>query len=357
MLLDKSALIIAVVCGCAAWFACRRQSKRRAFAIASIVAAIAAGLTVSWQRGRQDSEPPTLADFVTQRPGEVSGDGYIGSQACKTCHAEQHQTWYASYHRTMTQVATDQAIVPVIERSKIEVGGLTYTLAKRGGVLWGEFPNRPGMPDEPSHTNRPLVMTTGSHHMQVFWYPTGNSRMLGQFPLIYLIHDKKWVHRNDAFMFPPHFPPGDETGRWNQICLHCHTTHPKSIPTSRGANSVTAEFGIACEACHGPGQGHVAYHRAAHDASRSGPTGEVDPIVNPARLTHERSSHVCARCHSLTEPISEAALLKTLRAGFHFRPGDDLAASRVLVQRDQASRDALSYSDSDRVDSLINNTF
>ena len=52
-----------------------------------------------------------------------------------------------------------------------------------------------------------------------------------------------------------------------------------------------AEFGIACEACHGPGAEHIAFHKSmARDQ-------EVDPIVNPAKLTHERSTEVCGQCH------------------------------------------------------------
>ena len=45
---------------------------------------------------------------VLPRIGEVPG--YIGSEACRECHADQHASWHRSYHRTMTQLAVPGAV-------------------------------------------------------------------------------------------------------------------------------------------------------------------------------------------------------------------------------------------------------
>jgi hypothetical protein len=51
-------------------------------------------------------ETPLPEYAVANRPIQVADDGYTSSETCRACHPDQYNTWYASYHRTMTQVAT-----------------------------------------------------------------------------------------------------------------------------------------------------------------------------------------------------------------------------------------------------------
>ena len=55
-----------------------------------------------------------------------------------------------------------------------------------------------------------VVLSTGSHHMQVYWYPTGEGRPLGQFPLVWIREAERWVPRNAAFVRPPAEEDPDE---------------------------------------------------------------------------------------------------------------------------------------------------
>ena len=72
-----------------------------------------------------------------------------------------------------------------------------------------------------------------------------------------------------------------EVGRWNTTCITCHTTH--GVP-KRGAHGEldtrVAEFGIACEACHGPGREHVRANAV--------PLAALLPARQPARRRHDR---------------------------------------------------------------------
>ena len=68
-------------------------------------------------------------------------------------------------------------------------------------------------------------MTTGSHNQQIYWYATGNSRVLGQLPAIWLTADRQWIPRRAAVMRPPGGAHVSETGAWNGICVACHTTN------------------------------------------------------------------------------------------------------------------------------------
>src|ERR1700730_14559150 len=57
---------------------------------------------------------------VTGRPVQIETADYISSRACRSCHPNEYATWHESYHRTMTQVATPQTIVPSFDNERIE---------------------------------------------------------------------------------------------------------------------------------------------------------------------------------------------------------------------------------------------
>jgi len=47
---------------------------------------------------------------ISNRPIQIAEDGYASSRACQACHPGQYAAWHASYHRTMTQVATPETV-------------------------------------------------------------------------------------------------------------------------------------------------------------------------------------------------------------------------------------------------------
>lgn len=290
---------------------------------------------------QQDAAPsperPTtrsLASFEPHRPIEIPDRGYTSSRGCSECHSQQHASWHASYHRTMTQVAYPAAVIGDFDDVEVSIDGRDYRMYREGNVCWAEVEDlnatRPNAPT----LKQPIVMTTGSHHMQVYWYPTGNSRSLGQMPLIYLKEAQRWIPRRAAFLNPPGHPSASETGRWNSSCCLCHSTGPRPLPDGSGGwDTVVTEFGIACEACHGPADDHVRLHRSSQGRA---PDRANDPIVNPSHLTHRRSSQVCGQCHSINERRdSQTALAR----GDEYRPGDDLEQSRMIAREDQPTRD------------------
>ena len=164
--------------------------------------------------------------------------------------------------------------------------------------------------------------------MQAFWVPSnvGNGQL--SVPFTYLFDDRRWVPRGEVFLHPPGGRHQEQV--WNVSCITCHTTagQPNALVGGKEVRSQVAEMGIACEACHGPAEEHVAANQNPfrrywlHLRHAGDPT-----IVNPARLDAARASEVCGQCHSLTDLSDEIYLGegKTLRR--RRRAGKDAAAA------------------------------
>jgi len=133
-----------------------------------------------------------------------------------------------------------------------------------------------------------------------------------------------------------------ETGRWNGVCINCHTTHGKQkFDTPFGSRPIetqsvdtsVAEFGIACEACHGPSEQHARLNRSPARRYWYYLTGRQDPTtVQPALLDPKLSSQVCGQCHGVWEFYDQAGERQANAAGLPYRPGDELMKTRLVVQ-------------------------
>jgi hypothetical protein len=245
----------------------------------------------------------------------------------------------------MTQVATPDAVRAEFNGVRVaDVPGRPMQLERRGSQFWAEFddPDGVGGGGQPSpRITRQIVMTTGSHHQQVYWYRTDRGRLLGQLPGMYLIAQQRWIPRRAAFLAPPIDRQASETGRWNAVCIKCHATHGKLEPEALliapleapPVQTQVAELGIACEACHGPAGAHVRanrdplrryglYLRGAGDST----------ITQPVRLNPRLSSQVCGQCHGIWDFFDREGEQEAHAAGFPYKPGDDLAKTRFVVQ-------------------------
>jgi hypothetical protein len=289
--------------------------------------------------------PPVPEARVGHRPIQAAADGYASSKTCQSCHPSQYATWYSSYHRTMTQVATRAAVVADFNATTIaDVHGRPMRLERAGEQFWAEFdePDWKGEGESPPRIRREVVMITGSHHQQIYWYATGKQRLLGQLPGAYLIAERRWIPRRMAVLHPPADPVFSETGHWNSTCIACHTTHGKpqlgkpfgSVPDDEQvADTTAAEFGIACEACHGPSADHVRANRSPMRRYGLHISGARDrTTVQPAHLPAKRSSQICGQCHGIWEFYDEAGERQANVRGLPYRPGDELAKTRFVAQ-------------------------
>ncbi|MCA9140886.1 MAG: hypothetical protein KDB00_29145 [Planctomycetales bacterium] len=298
----------------------------------------------------RSSSVSEATSLVSSRPVIERNDGYLGSDSCKECHEDYYQSWHTSYHRTMTQPVTSETAPAAIRGGSVTVKGQTYTFSQRDDDFFVEL-NDPIANDR--RMTRRLVLMTGSHHMHVFWYESGIEQTPAQLQIMYYIDQQRWIPRRSAFLRPPNMGKENELGRWNSICSNCHSTHPRTRPDANQSSWETrvSDFGITCEACHGPGESHVAFHRADPDAvAGSEETGEkaaVDPIVNPKELPTNLKSDICGQCHGMMMvSIDNAAdQEKYFAHGREFRPGDRLEDAHFLrvVRASKEHRDSETF--------------
>jgi hypothetical protein len=86
------------------------------------------------------ADRPWREAAVENRPRQVDGDGDVSSATCKACHPSEYDSWYGSFHRTMTQVAGPESMRADFDDVMVtDVPGAAITLARRGDEFWAEF--------------------------------------------------------------------------------------------------------------------------------------------------------------------------------------------------------------------------
>jgi predicted CXXCH cytochrome family protein len=296
-------------------------------------ATIAGAITLS---KRQETRVKSAKERIETTPVGDRGEGYVRSETCASCHPREYQTWHKSYHRTMTQVASPENVLGKFNDVELEWAGSHYKLSKNDEGFFVEM-------DDPlwrsrTRTSEQLVgiapprvklrvgLLTGSHNMQVCWAPLGLGKTQFLVPFAWLNADQRWAPFDQTFLRDPKMPHTAQI--WNKNCVGCHATAPRPLYDRQAGSSrtTTGELGIACEACHGPGQDHINFHRnplnryttrfASAKESR-----EESRLINPAKIDSKRSSEICGQCHS----IKWFANSETWnRDGLGFRPGMEL---------------------------------
>ncbi|HVA44976.1 MAG TPA: cytochrome c3 family protein [Pirellulales bacterium] len=253
----------------------------------------------------------------------------------------------------MTQPANVDSVLAPFNGEEFSLGDWTLRMTRRDDQFWVE--KRPvslateetGPTDEtgPTETRR-IVMTTGSHHMQGYWVCRDGSNLLDQLPLMWLLEEDgqgRWVPRADCFLSPPGDPPGAPLGptswntTWNMNCVACHSVN--GVPgidfhtrIADIADTRVAELGIACEACHGPGQAHIAaYQDRSGQRPGAGNNAADAAIVNPKRLKPDRSAQVCGQCHGMVKFANSQLYQDWFLFGPDYRPGGDLSEKLVTI--------------------------
>ncbi|MFZ2951015.1 MAG: multiheme c-type cytochrome [Desulfuromonadaceae bacterium] len=192
---------------------------------------------------------------------------FVGSEKCKSCHAEEYKSWKGTFHAKMVQPKKSGILKDAV--------GKWQTDGTNPGPTKGNVTGT-------SHKLDDVQYVVGSKWKQRYLVKndqTGNLQFMDkQFNRL----SGKWENygqKND----------------WNTQCATCHTTGYRITAYDDKANktlkSEYAELNVGCEACHGPGSRHISAKKA--DRKKT--------IINPAGMDVQAQSKVCGYCHVRVE--------------------------------------------------------
>jgi hypothetical protein len=272
---------------------------------------------------------------------DLHGVAFVGSDACAGCHEDNHRSWHRTFHRTMTAEASPQSVLGAFDGATLQHEGVVARMDRdAAGAYRMTF-----TPEGGAARVVTVARTVGSHRYQQYLAKEGDAYW--RLPVAWHVEEKRWFPMTGAFLFAddamidapgrPVFGGGRfdrHVTRWNDNCVFCHNVAPNpGLDAAAGRfRTTTAELGIACEACHGPGAAHVAANADSLRRLWLRARAAADPtIVNPARLSPARAADVCGRCHGqrLADDVGPF-----LAHGDPFVPGDDLALTTSPLWRD-----------------------
>lgn len=200
---------------------------------------------------------------------------FVGAKKCAECHQAHMAGWENTAHNKMIRVPTTEGPHPTV------LADFSVASEHRKFEL------------------KDVKWVVGSRWKQRFIGEVEGKDVV--FPAQWSVKDKKWMPytAKTDWWWEQH---QDWKQRSNfQLCAGCHST---------GMNIATeswAELNISCESCHGPGREHSATPKLAN-------------IVNPARLSTERSMDICLSCHQSGKPND-----LTFAWAVGYQPGLELA--------------------------------
>lgn len=215
---------------------------------------------------------------------------YVGSDACKDCHDDVHESFVQTRHSKALSVANQENSPDA--RVRHEESGYEYTTATTpdGQLKQTEIV----LLGDQQKTSREVMIdyVVGSGRFGKS-YLTKLDGFLVQSPLTWYSDREEWG-MSPGFDSPAQFSFRRAV---SAKCLYCHAGQVEVLDDNAYHSRIHEQF-VSCERCHGPGQLHVEKHLGDTAESRNGIPSEIDDtIVNPAHLARDLQEGICQQCH------------------------------------------------------------
>ncbi len=193
------------------------------------------------------------------------------------------------------QAAGDTTVLGDFNDAVVTTPGVTARFFRREGKF---FVNTEGAGGNTADFE--IRYTFGLEPLQQYLieFPGGRLQALS---IAWDTHRRRWfsLHPDRAI---PLDDPLHWTGRyqnWNLMCAECHTTNLRKgyNVESDSYQTVWDAPNVGCQACHGPGQAHVAW-AGARRAGTGTKAGDARLLVNFRSRDARYQVDNCARCHS-----------------------------------------------------------
>lgn len=253
---------------------------------------------------------------------------YVGSESCRACHEGVFALWQGSHHALAWTPPSEAMVLGAFDGATHEHKGATSRFTLEDGDYWITAEE----PDGQSARYK-VHSVAGIAPLQQYLLETAAGQ-LQAYDVAWDAEAERWYH-----LYPEQdLLPGQGlhwTGpykNWNARCAACHATgYLKNYdPGSQTYQSTQSEIGVGCEACHGPGEAHLAWAEGAPTDAWPGLTAEAFTLAFGE--VAEREIQQCAGCHSRREalvegnplpgtPFHDAYRLALLRDGLYHADG------------------------------------
>lgn len=249
---------------------------------------------------------------------------YVADDVCAGCHAGQQRTWSRSHHAHAMEVPDESSVRGDFDNVTFDAADGDYRFFRLGGRYFVETAGPDGKAGRFE-----IAYTFGWTPLQQYLVELDGGR-LQALTVAWDTEANRWF---DLAADEPALPrdPLHWTGRehnWNFRCADCHSTGLRrnyDLETD-SFRTTYSNVSVGCQACHGPGNAHVAWAEGEQ-------TGSAAAKGLAVRLNEDTSAeiNICARCHSRRrqitdhyvagEPFLEHYIPELLDEGLYFPDG------------------------------------
>ena len=186
---------------------------------------------------------------------------FTGTAACADCHEDEYRLWRGSDHDLAMQLPGDDTVLGNFDDATFTYNGVTTRFFRRGDKFMVNTDGEDG-----KLKDFEVAYVFGHYPLQQYLLPLSRGRLQA----LSIAWDsrtgaeggQRWYH-----LYPDeaidHQDPLHWTGpyqNWNTRCAECHSTDVKKHYDAAGRSFDTRfeEVNVGCEACHGPGEKHLA---------------------------------------------------------------------------------------------------
>jgi len=294
--------------------------KRTGLAATVVIALSAPAYLLKAGHERKPAPPPVVR--------------FVGSAKCERCHKAAYGKWKGSHHDLAMDRATDNTVLGDFDNAVLRHNGIETRFFRKDGRFFVHTQGAEGKMGDYE-----IAYTFGAFPLQQYLVPFPGGR-LQCLTIAWDVKAKKWFLLPNHTDNPKdwlHWTRGAQT--WNGMCAECHSTNlQKRYDMATDTFRTTwSDIDVGCEACHGPGERHVAW--ADRPAMGLTETKNFELTVDTRDLDAPGLLRICAPCHSrrsLLEgeiPIPGDAMNgmipQVLEAGLYFPDGQILEEDYV----------------------------
>ena len=245
----------------------------------------------------------------------ATANAFTGSAACEGCHVQEYKRWQGSHHDLAMQLPDPNTVLGNFDNASFTYNGITTRFFRDGDKYMVNTDGEDGKLQDFE-----VAYVFGVDPLQQYLLPLSRGRLQA----LSIAWDaraeseggQRWYH-----LYPDepidYKDPLHWTGpyqNWNTSCAECHSTDLQKNynAQSRSFDTQFAELNVGCEACHGPGEQHLALAKQdkLKDSQNGGfPTAlaqrgqwALPENAHIAKRTAPLESNAqidsCGRCHS-----------------------------------------------------------